>query len=284
MQVAASLLSSTSSESPDEPLRATETPPGQAISSSSVAAPVQVAAAETVPPPAAAYETDVEGASMRPRSGLVHVPGAAAVPVPFGTDDAAVGDAWWCGDVRDATDDAAVGDAWWCSEVRDGTDDAAVGEVLRDACLDVAVRAAVRDASDDAAVCEEVRVVASLADRGGAAPSVATVPEAGPLGAVVVERAEGEMTADARPPTEAPASGALPWAPATAPGRPTPAPPVPFDVAAPRVPLPPTAPERPPAGRRPTEPPMVPRAAGARPGTCDSVGFAGDRGRDAGAA
>ena len=266
MQVAASLLSSTSSESPDEPLRATETPPGQAISSSSVAAPVQVAAAETVPPPAAAYETDVEGASMRPRSGLVHVPGAAAVPVPLGTDD------------------AAVGDAWWCSEVRDGTDDAAVGEVLRDACLDVAVRAAVRDASDDAAVCEEVRVVASLADRGGAAPSVATVPEAGPLGAVVVERAEGEMTADARPPTEAPASGALPWAPATAPGRPTPAPPVPFDVAAPRVPLPPAAPERPPAGRRPTEPPMVPRAAGARPGTCDSVGFAGDRGRDAGAA
>ncbi len=284
MQVAASLLSSTSSESPDEPLRATETPPGQAISSSSVAAPVQVAAAETVPPPAAAYETDVEGASMRPRSGLVHVPGAAAVPVPLGTDDAAVGDAWWCSEVRDGTDDAAVGDAWWCSEVRDGTDDAAVGEVLRDACLDVAVRAAVRDASDDAAVCEEVRVVASLADRGGAAPSVATVPEAGPLGAVVVERAEGEMTADARPPTEAPASGALPWAPATAPGRPTPAPPVPFDVAAPRVPLPPTAPERPPAGRRPTEPPMVPRAAGARPGTCDSVGFAGDRGRDAGAA
>jgi hypothetical protein len=170
------MLSSTSSESPDEPVRATETPPGQAISSSSVAAPVQVAPTETVPPPAAAYETDVDGASMRPCSGLVHVPGAAAVPVPFGTDDAAVWDAWWCGEVRDGTDDAAVWDAWWCGEVRDGTDDAARGKVLRDACVDVcdavcdavrdavcdAVCDAVRDASDDAPARDGLRVVHSL--------------------------------------------------------------------------------------------------------------------------
>ena len=264
---------------------------------------------------------------MRPRSGPVHVPGAAAVPVPFGTGDAAVGDAWWCGDVRvgtveaavgevlrrgwvdaavldvvrelvrDGTADAAVGDAWWCGEVRDGTDDAAVGEALRDACVDVAardaVRVAVRDVSDDAAVRDEVRVVVSLADRGAAAPSVAAVPGTGPLGAVVVEGAEGEKTADAVPSTEAPASGVLPCPPATDPvplpaAPPVPvdvaAPPVPFDVAAPPVPLPGSAPVAWTAARRPTEPPMVPTAAGARPGTCDLVGFAGDRGRDAGAA
>ncbi len=156
MQVAESLLSSTSRDSPDEPLRATATPPGQAISSSSVAEPVQVAMAETVPPPAAAYETDVEGASIRPCSGLVGVAVAPCVlallpPAPLAPDDV-VGGVWWWVEVRGADDVVVV----WV-EVRGADDVVAVWVEVRGAGAVVAVRVEVRGADDVVAVRVEVR-------------------------------------------------------------------------------------------------------------------------------
>lgn len=95
-------VSSSSAESPDGPVRVTETPFGQLIDSVKVGSPVHVASAVTRPPPAAGYVTEVAGETMLPvRAELVAallaeegpvavaVGVRAAVPVPVAVPVAA---------------------------------------------------------------------------------------------------------------------------------------------------------------------------------------------------
>ena len=64
-------------------MRVADTPPPHEISSSRFGVSVHMARAETVPPPRAANDADVAGASIEPCPGYAPVGGLVAVPAPF---------------------------------------------------------------------------------------------------------------------------------------------------------------------------------------------------------
>jgi hypothetical protein len=86
-------LSSISRDSPDDPVCSTESPPVQEIPSSIVVVPVQVAMADTVPPPGAMNDAEVEGGTIEPRSGDDEVAEDAVLEPASAPEDADPDDA-----------------------------------------------------------------------------------------------------------------------------------------------------------------------------------------------
>ena len=73
--------SSTSSDSPDDPVRVADTPPAHEISSSRLDVPVHTARAETALPPRAANDAEVEGGSIEACPGYARVAVLVGLPV-----------------------------------------------------------------------------------------------------------------------------------------------------------------------------------------------------------